>query len=115
MPPSHRAYAFRYSAFAAELKPKLNARALEGAAAAEALARYYDPGEDLGLGLSWQRFYDTKAVLGRELPGLGYVQSEADVRDAIVRVEPTVPSEGDALLVLLRTVAARGLGLYVVV
>ncbi len=100
MPPTHRAFAFRFSAFEAERGP---------------IEQYYDAREDIGLGLTWQRYQDTRAVLGRELAGVGYVQSEAEVLAAIARVEPTVPIEGDGLMKMLRSAADRGLGLLVFV
>ncbi|MBK7862672.1 MAG: hypothetical protein IPJ65_29500 [Archangiaceae bacterium] len=154
MPMSHRAFAFRYTAFAAELKPLVEAgdagaltrfidahrtelrepdhgepvfsewaRQVEPGdvqtRAKLALTRYYDPRADLGLGLIWQRFQDTRAVLGRALPpfdpgGLGsYFQSEAEVTASIARVLPTVEIEGELLVSMLRAAEARGLGLYV--
>jgi len=99
VPPSHHAFAFRYSAYEAERGP---------------LERYYDASADIGLGLTWQRYQDTRAVLGRAL-GPGYVQSEAEVLAAIARVEPMVPIEGDLLLKMLRAAAERQLGLYVLI
>jgi hypothetical protein len=78
MPPTHRAFAFRYSDFAAK--------------AEQPITRFYNPDEDIGLGLTWQRFQDTRAVLGRELKGI----------------------EGNLLVEMLRRAADRGLGLFVI-
>jgi hypothetical protein len=99
MPPSHHAFAFRFSAYEA--------------AKTEPIERFYDATDDIGLGLVWQRFQDTRAVLGRELTADRYVQSEADVLAAIARVEPMVPIEGDLLMRMLRSAADRRLGLIV--
>jgi hypothetical protein len=99
-----------------------------------ALTKYYEPGDDVGLGTGWEalqsqllnRFGNDAAVLGRTVgpaqhlfdPGRmgSYFQTEEDVRvnlHALQAVRNSGLTEADRLIGMLRAAAERNRGLYV--